>query len=212
MQLHSTTSSVVTIALTGTHPKKITDFLNTLTRVYLEKNLEKKNKIAFNTVKFIDSRISDISDSLRFAENKLQYYRTSNQVMDLSFQGEQLFEKMSSLENERAILKIKQEYYDYIKNYFQKNSDVSDLIAPSAMEVQDEVLNNLITQLLSLNNQRMNYLQMNNSKNLFLKDLEIQINQLKSTILENINYNSERIKISFQDIDSRIAKLNSQIS
>ncbi len=37
------------------HSKKITDFLNTLTKVYLEKNLEKKNKIAFNTVKFIDS-------------------------------------------------------------------------------------------------------------------------------------------------------------
>jgi tyrosine-protein kinase Etk/Wzc len=208
----STTSSVVTIALTGTHPQKITDFLNTLTKVYLEKNLEKKNKIAFNTVKFIDSRISDISDSLRFAENKLQYYRTSNQVMNLSFQGEQLYEKMNSFENERALLRVKQEYYDYIKNYFQKNNDVSDLVAPSAMEVQDEVLNNLITQLLSLNNQRMNYLQMNNSKNLFLKDLEIQINQLKSTILENINYNSERIKISFQDIDSRIAKLNSQIT
>ncbi len=208
----STTSSVVTISLVGTHPKKITDFLNTLASVYLEKNLEKKNMIAFNTVKFIDSRISDISDSLRFAENKLQYYRTSNQVMNLSFQGEQLYERMSSLENERALLKIKQEYYNYIKDYFQKNSDISDLIAPSAMEVQDDVLVNLISELLNLNNQRMNYLQMNNSKNLFLKDFEIQINQLKSTILENINYNSERIMISFQDIDSRIAKLNSQIT
>ena len=89
---------------------------------------------------------------------------------------------------------------------------LSDLVAPSAMEVQDEVLNNLISELLSLNNQRMNYLQMNNSKNLFLKDLEIQINQLKNTILENINYNNERIKISFEDIDSRMAKLNSQIT
>ena len=124
MQLQLTTSSVVAISLKGTHPKKITDFLNNLTKVYLEKNLEKKNKIAFNTVKFIDSRISDISDSLKFAENKLQYYRTSNQVMNLSFQGEQLFEKMSSLENESALLKIKQEYYNYIKDYFQRNNDV----------------------------------------------------------------------------------------
>jgi capsular exopolysaccharide synthesis family protein len=208
----TTTSSVVAISLTGTHPKKITDFLNTLTRVYLEKNLEKKNKIAFNTVKFIDSRISEIADSLMFAENKLQFFRTSNQVMNLSFQGEQMYEKMNSLENERALLIIKQQYYDYIKDYFKRNSDVTDLVAPSAMEVQDPVLNELISELLSLNNQRMNYLQMNNAKNLFLKDLEIQINNVKNTILENISYNYDRILISLEDINSRTAKINSQIS
>jgi capsular exopolysaccharide synthesis family protein len=201
----------VAIFLTGTHPKMITDFLNTLTRVYLEKNLEKKNKIAFNTVKFIDSRISDIADSLKFAENKLQFYRSSNQVMNLSFQGEQLLEKIGSMENERALILMKKQYYDYIKGYFDKNRDVTDLMAPSAMEVQDEVLANLINELLSLNNQRMNYLQ-NNPKNLFLKDLEIQINNVKKTILENISYNNDRIEISLDDIDSRMAKLNSQIS
>jgi tyrosine-protein kinase Etk/Wzc len=207
----TTTSSVVVIFLKGTHPKKITDFLNTLTKVYLEKNLEKKNKIAFATVQFIDSRISDISDSLKFAENKLQYYRSSNQAMNLSFQGQQMYEKISSLESERAIIKMKQQYFDYIKNYFEKNKDVTDLIAPSAMDVQDEVLSNLINELLSLNNQRMNYLQ-NNPKNLFLKDLEIQINNVKKTILENISYNYNRIEISMDDINSRMAKLNSQIA
>lgn len=207
----TTTSSVVAITLTGTHPKKITDFLNNLTKVYLAKNLEKKNKIAYNTVKFIDSRISDIADSLRFAENKLQFYRSSNQVMNLSFQGEQLYERINALESERSLIIIKKQYYDYIQSYFEKNNDVSDLVAPSAMEVQDEVLSGLITDLLTLNNQRMNYLQ-NNPKNLFLKDIEIQINNIKKTILENINYNSDRIEISLDDIDSRMAKLNSQIS
>jgi capsular exopolysaccharide synthesis family protein len=207
----SQTSSVVVITLQGSHPKKITDFLNVLTKVYVEKNLEKKNKIAYNTVKFIDSRISDIADSLRFAENKLQFYRSSNQAMNLSFQGEQLYERVNSLENERAIILMKRQYFDYIKNYFNKNQDVSDLVVPSAMDVQDEVINNLINELLQINNQRMNYLQ-NNPKNLFIKDLEIQINNLKKTILENINYNYDRIEISLDDINSRMAKINSQIS
>jgi capsular exopolysaccharide synthesis family protein len=207
----SATSSVVAITLTGTHPKKITDFLNVLTRVYLEKNLEKKNIIAYNTVKFIDSRIADIADSLKFAENKLQFYRSSNQAMNLSFQGEQLYDRMNTLDNEKAAILVKQQYFDYIKNYFEKNQDVSDLIAPSAMDVQEEVLSNLINELLQLNNQRMNYLQ-NNPKNLFLKDLEVQINNLKKTILENIDYNYQRIEISLDDIDSRMAKLSSQIS
>ncbi len=206
------TSSVVNISLTGTHPILITDFLNTLTRVYLEKNLEKKNKIAFNTVKFIDSRIADIADSLMFAENKLQNFRTSNQVMDMSFQGQKLYEKMNALESERAIIIVRQQYYDYIEGYFEKNSDVSDLMAPSGMEVQDPVLSELIGELLDLNSQRMSYMQDDQTKNLFLRDLEIQIANLKSTIIENIQYNYNRIVIQLQDIDSRMAKLNGQIS
>ncbi|MCF8369836.1 MAG: polysaccharide biosynthesis tyrosine autokinase [Bacteroidales bacterium] len=208
----SATSSVVRVSLSGTNPQKITDFLNVLTRVYLEQNLEKKNTIAFNTVKFIDSRISDIADSLMYAENKLQNFRTARQVMNLSFQGQKLYEKMNALESERALILVKQRYYDYIQNYFERNQDVSDLVAPSSMEVQDPVLNELIRQLLDLNNERMNYMQQNNPKNLFLRDLEIQISNMKNTITENISYNAKTTEISLQDIDSRMNKLNSQIS
>lgn len=207
----STTSSVVNISLSGTNPRKVTNFLNKLSEVYLEKNLEKKNKKAFSTVNFIDMQIADISDSLMFAENKLQNFRSRNQVMDLSFQGQQLYEKMNSFETEKASISIQQKYYTYIKEYFNENQDVSDLIAPSAMEIQDPVLGQLIGQMLTLNSQRLNYLE-SNPKNLFIKDLDIQIANLKTTILENIKYNYNKLEISKQDIDSRIDKLSSQLT
>lgn len=207
----STTSSVVLISFKGINLMKVTDFLNLLIKVYLENNLEKKNQQAFNTVKFIDSQIADISDSLMFAENKLQNFRSRNQVMDLSFQGQQLYERMNLYETERAQIIIQQKYYDYIQEYFNENQDVSDLIAPSAMNIQDPVLGELIGEMLTLNNQRLNYLR-SNPKNLFIKDLDIQISNLKTTILENISYNYNKLEISKTDIDSRITKLNSQLT
>ena len=132
--------------------------------------------------------------------------------MNLSFQGEKLYEKMNTLENERVIIVMNRKYYDYIRNYLESSTDISDLVAPSSMGVQDAVLNNLIDEMLALNNQRMNYIQMSNPKNLFLKNLEIQISNLKTTILENIKYNYNKSTIALQDIDSRMAKLNSQIT
>jgi len=131
--------------------------------------------------------------------------------MDLSFQGQQLFERMNQFENERAQIIIRQKYYNYIEKYFDENSDVSELIAPSAMEIQDPVLGDLIGQMLNLNSQRLNYLEIN-PKNLFIKDLDIQIANLETTILENIKYNYNKLEITKQDIDSRIAKLNSQLN
>ncbi|GAB4322979.1 MAG: tyrosine-protein kinase domain-containing protein [Bacteroidales bacterium] len=208
----SATSSVVIVSLSGNDPRKITDFLNELAKVYLEKNLEKKNTIAYNTVRFIDSRISDIADSLMYAESKLQNFRSNNQVMNISFQGQKLYEKMNSLENERAAIVIKKKYYDYILNYFEENKSFADLVAPSAMDVQDPVLNELISNLLQLNSQRMMYIQQGNEQNLFLKDLDIQISNLKKTIIENIEYNARKTEITLMDLDSRVEKLKSQIS
>ena len=208
----STTSSVVIVSLSGSHPKKITDFLNALTKVYLEQNLEKKNQNAFRTVKFIDSRISDIADSLTYAESKLQNFRSSNQVMNISFQGQKLYEKMASLENDRAMINVRKKYYDYILDYFEKNKDINDLIAPSSMEVQDPVLNDMISNLIARNNERASYLQRGNEKNLFLNKIEVDINNLKNSIVETIKFNYNSTEIALKDIESRVDKLNTQIS
>ncbi len=208
----SKTSSLVVITMKGDNRFKISDFLNTLSNSYLDRNLEKKNRIAINTVKFIDSQISEVSDSLTIAESKLQNFRTSNQVMDLSFQGQKSFEKMSELETQKAVLMVQKKYYDYIKEYFDRNNDMSDLIAPSSMGVQDPILNQLIVELISLNTERANLLKRGNTKNLFLNNLEIQINSLKSTIRENILNNATTTEIALQDINNRVARINSQMS
>lgn len=208
----SKTSSLVVISMKGGDKYKITDFLNTLSNAYLDRNLEKKNRIAVNTVKFIDSQISEVSDSLSIAESKLQNFRTTNQVMDLSFQGQKSFEKMNELESQRAVLLVQQKYYNYIKDYFNQNSDMSDLIAPSSMGVQDPILNQLIVELITLNSERRNLLNKGNTKNLFLNNIEIQIGNLKKTIQENIANNAATTEIAIQDINNRSAKISSQMS
>ncbi len=208
----SKTSSLVIITMKGDDKYKITDFLNTLSNSYLDRNLEKKNRIAINTVKFIDSQISEVSDSLSIAESKLQNFRTTNQVMDLSFQGQKSVEKMSELESQRAVLIMQHKYYEYIKSYFEKNNDLSDLIAPSSMGVQDPLLNQLILDLITLNTERNNLLNRGNIKNLFLNNIEVQISNLKRTIMENINNNAATTNIAIQDINNRVGRINAQMS
>jgi capsular exopolysaccharide synthesis family protein len=208
----SITSSLVTISMSGDNRYKITDFLNALANTYLDNNLEKKNKIAINTVKFIDSQISDVADSLTFAESKLQNFRTSNRVTDLGYQGQQSLERLSRIEGERALLSMQKKYYDYIRDYFSRNTDLSDLIAPSSMNVQDPLLNQLITQLITLNSERTNLLNQGNVKNLRLGPIEVQIANLKQTIMENIKSNAATTEIALQDLNNRAARISSEMS
>jgi capsular exopolysaccharide synthesis family protein len=208
----SITSSVLNVTARGPHYAKVTDFLNKLLNLYLDQNLEKKNNMAEKTERFINEQISGISDSLRYAEANLKNFRSANQVMDLSFQGKQIFEKITKLENEKATLEVQMRYYKYLKEYLENNDDVSDLVAPSSMNVVDPVLTELITKLISLNSERVSLADNTTSKNLYLKNLDIQINNLKNTILESVNNNINTIGITLNELDYRMEKLSGQIT
>ncbi len=208
---NSANSTIINISLSGKNSVKITDFLNTYTDVYLNRNLERKNRIAVNTVNFIERQIKDISDSLTYTEEKLQDYRTSHKVMDLSFQGEKIYDQLLELENQKARLLVQAKYYNYINEYLNTNEVVSDLAAPSSMGVEDKVLSELISQLILKNAERINLLNNTNKQNIFLGGLEREIQNLKKTILENVSYNMSTTQISITEIENRAARLTKQI-
>lgn len=206
-------SSIIRVSLKGTNYYRITDYLNVLTSVFLDKNLQKKNNAAASTVSFIDAQISDFKDSLTTAEASLKTFRTSHQVMDLSFQGQQVFAKLERLENEKATLNEQQRYYIYLRDYFNKNKDLSDLVAPSSMNVVDPILTNLVSELISVNSERASHMGNTQSMdNILLKNYNVRIDNLKQTILENVENSLTTINSSITELDYRINKLSNQIS
>ncbi len=205
-------SSLVNLEIKGGSPILVTDFLNKLAEVYLDQNLAKKNRVATRTIKFIDNQIAEIADSLGYTAKQLKDFRTTHNVMDINYLSQSVSEQMRDLENQRAVLLVKSKYYDYIKEYFENNNDLTDLLAPSAMGVDDPQLTSLINQLTELNSQRSYYLDNNSTKNPQVPLLNAQINNLKKTILENIDYIVNTSQITINDINNRIAKLNQEVN
>jgi tyrosine-protein kinase Etk/Wzc len=201
-------SSLINVSVKGNNVCKLVDFLNTLSSEYLKKTLEKKNRIADNTIKFITTQLGDVADSLHFSEKTLQDYRTSHNVMDVSFQAQQVFTAMESLKNQRAELEIKNKYYDYIYNYLVGTKDGKDLITPSAIGIQDVTLNSFVSELIDLYSERLVF----NSKqeNPYMVSNNLRIEDLRQSVLKNIETLSNSVKISLQDIDKRIAEVSSK--
>ena len=188
------------------------DFLNKYIQSYLDDNLSKKNKIAVNTINFIDSQISEISDSLTVSESKLRDYRSANQVTDLSYQGQQALEQMNQIENERSTLQVQERYYNYILDYFNKNQDIAGLAPPSAANVVDPIMNSLVLDLLALNAERSTILSNNAEKNLFLGQIENKIKLQKQAIIENVKNNLNTLNLTQNELDYRAQKLSKTIS
>ncbi len=206
-------ATLIRVTFKGTNSTKVTDFLNSLTSAYIERNLEKKNKMALSTVDFIDSQISDIADSLSFVESTLKNFRSSQGVMDLSFQGQQIFEQLNKLENEKAALSVQKKYYQNLNDYLSTNSDISEVMAPSSMNVVDPILNGLVTQLLSLNAEKASLLKNStNQQNLYLADINVRIENIRRTIKETVKNTVSSLNMSLNEINYRMSKASGQIS
>lgn len=205
-------SSILTISIEGGNTSKLIDFLNTLTSEYLKKGIERKNLIAENTIKFIDTQVGEISDSLVYSETKLQNYRSENRVMNMDFQAQQAMTSLESFKNQRAEILVKARYYEYLKNYLKDNKDGQDLVAPSALGIEDPILSNLISDLTKMFNDRLEMMFNSKKDNPYIASIDLRINSMKETILENIENLINATEISLQDIDQRISQVSERVN
>jgi len=206
-------ASILEIKLKNNNTQKAVNFLNMLTAVYLQRSLDQKNQIASNTINFIDQQLDVISDTLTVAETDLQNFQSDNEVMDLSFQAQQVYEYIQDLQKQKAELEVKSRYYHNLKNYIKKNSEkIDQLVAPSAMGIEDPVLNALVSQLISLYSKKSEILLYSTEKNPSVISINTQIRSTQSAILGNISNIIENSDEMLVDIDDRINDVTKRAS
>ncbi|MBN2639390.1 MAG: polysaccharide biosynthesis tyrosine autokinase [Bacteroidales bacterium] len=206
-------ASILKITLKSENLDKSVAYLNMLTKQYLNSNLEMKNKIAENTIKFINGQLGIISDSLQIAQKDLQQYRSNKEIMDLSFQAQQVFQYMSDLEKQRAELEIQSKYYDNLRSYIQKNEDnLNNMVAPSAMGIQDPALNALVAQLIQLYNKKAESLLYSTEKSPTILTINSQIITTKQAIIENVTNIIDNSKETIKELTGQINKISDELN
>jgi tyrosine-protein kinase Etk/Wzc len=206
-------ANIIGVKFTGNNLGKSIGFLNTYINSFLEQNLTKKNMISVNTIKFIESQISEMSDSLGKSESKLRNYKTSNQVMDLSFQGQRTYDEMAQIETDRTNLELQSRYYNYVLNYLKTNESSAGVVTPNSAKITDPIMNQLITDLNTSNSERASIISTNsNEKNLFLVQVDNKIKMQKQSIIENATNNLNTINITLSDLNYKAEKLSRLIS
>ncbi|MBU2466964.1 MAG: hypothetical protein KJ615_11515, partial [Bacteroidetes bacterium] len=206
-------ASILEISLKGNIKEKSADFLNRLTSLYLQRGLDKKNQIAENTIEFIDQQLVDIQDSLSKAEIDLQDFQTSNELMNIDFQSQQVFEYLKELEQQKAELMVKSRYYKSLQNYIQINLDELDkLVAPSAMGIEDPLLNRLVQELVNLSAAKAEQMLSSTEKHPTVVSIDMQIVNTKRTLLENINNIVLNSDMALKNLDNRINTLEKELN
>ncbi len=204
-------SSFLILSIQGLTPQKEVDYLNKLCDVYIQSDLDEKNQIAVNTIKFIDEQLANIADSLSNVENKLEAFRQYNKIIDISKEGMAIFERLEKLQSEKAKIKIKKDYYTYLKNYLTDNDDASDIITPSVMGINDPSLNNLVAQLNGLYSEKGVTEYSSTENNPALSLINLKIENIRLALIENVNNLIKTTDLTLDNINERIAKVDIEI-
>jgi tyrosine-protein kinase Etk/Wzc len=188
------------------------DLVNEIMQVYSNQNLERKNHTASMTVQYIEKQLGEISDSLSNTEETLQRFRSSNQLLNASEQAANLSQQYMNLQNQLAELTTQKRYYDNIAESLTKSEDISNMVLPSSMGINNPLLNNLMSELITAYSQRSNLLQNDQELNPVVQKLTIQIENAKKTISENIAAVRKTTDISVDEMRKRIYRTEAEIS
>jgi len=211
ISLNDKRGSILSITSTGFVSQQEADYLNKLMDVYIRSGLEDKNRIAENTINFIDKQLIDVADSLKLAEQKLQNFRVNNKIIDLSAEGNLLFEKLKTFQDQKAGNEIKRRYYSYLFDYLQKRKNLKDIVAPSSLGVEDQQLSTLLGLISETYIQREELLLTTNSGSPALAQIDSRLANLNRTLIEKVSSLIEGNKISSQDIDAQLSSIEKEM-
>ena len=205
-------SNIVELAVKGSVVEKEVIFLDKLLEVYLANELYKKNQLGLKTIQFIDEQLSGVSDTLKQVEGSLELFRSKNNILDISSTATNLRSNLDKIEEEKADLEIKLKYYRFLANALKDDDKISEIVVPSALGLEDPLLNNLLLELSKLNQERTGYNYNAKENNPLIEIANLKIKNLTKTITENVNNMMEVTSMALRDVNNRISKIQTNLN
>ncbi len=212
IDLNDKKGSILILTSSGFVPEKEADYLNALMQAYIQMGLDEKNRIAENTISFIDSQLSDMTDSLSRAEKRLQDFRSSNKVINLGKEGTVIYDNVQQLQDERARAELKSRYYAYLKEYLSGKKELKDIVAPSAMGVEDSQLADILSEMSKAYIEQETLKLSANPLTPGLNAYSFKLETLKKTLDEKVKSLTEVNKVIMSEINRRMVDSEKEMS
>ncbi len=201
-----TSSSILTLSLNGYNKGKIVDYLNTTASILAQTDLEYKNLYATNTIKFIDSSLSVVGDTLKAANYTMNAFRKKNKIFDVSDELDEVSNKISTLDLDKEANESKLQYLNILENYLRTKTDYTKIAAPTSVGIEENNISSSVSKITTLSIQRQELEQLVQEGSSSLKELDGSIDAEKNVLLETIASTKRTINIRQQII--RTNKLN----
>lgn len=205
-------SGIVQITIEDIIPARAITFLDTLGKVYIDNTLNTKLDINSRTLTYIEKQLSELTNLMAVSEDKLQNYKESEAILDLSKEEAAFFDQLVISQTELNRIELMQDAFLALEKYIIEGSNSE--LAPSTVFLpsSDPAL---IANLNSLYDLQKKY---NQNKVLYtlsspdIQVLEKTLQERKLNILSYINNSKTAIEAQRAGLKDQVAQLESKIS
>ncbi|MCL5498615.1 tyrosine-protein kinase Etk/Wzc [Phytobacter palmae] len=101
-------TGVLSLTYIGEDRDQIRDILNSITRNYLQQNVERKSEEAAKSLEFLNKQLPEVRAKLDVAENKLNTYRQQQDSVDLPLEAKSVLDSMVNIDAQLNELTFKE--------------------------------------------------------------------------------------------------------
>lgn len=204
-------SSIMNISVSGSSPGKLISFLDKLNIVIMENSLERKNDMATRTISFISEQLKSVSDTLQAVQKKLLDFRKSNHFVVPTEYSQMITSRYFEKEKELNILRIKKEYFLYIKTKLSENSKSEDFMMPAVSDESNGMVNQLVMQLFTLKEEYESASSNAENTNPYINTLSGKITTAEANLQTAIGQVLKNIELQEKELKSDLKKTIAEI-
>ena len=204
--------SILELGMTGKNKNRIVDYLNQSVQVLAKDKQQQKTLYATKTVKYIDDLFKKESDNLGIIQREMGDFKKSNNIYNLSSEGEELLLQTSTLSLELKKTEKNIEELNILESYIRSNTIYEQPVpVPAFIQIADMKISSMVDELI-----------LESTKLEFLKDkvksihpdyqkLRKKIEQIKVNLYENISNNRISLKRGARKIEEELLTYNNKL-
>ncbi|MEP0676099.1 MAG: GNVR domain-containing protein, partial [Nonlabens ulvanivorans] len=204
-------SSILLLSLSGGNKQRLIDYINTSSVILERGELERKNKFAVSTIKYIDSSLVVQEKALKKSEQDLEDFKDKSQMLDAVTQNSDFNVKLTEFEIQKRGIQNKLNYYDNLNNYLLNKTDYTVIQAPSVVGIEEGSISAAVSRLIQLSEERKRREFAMRADAPVFRELDRDINAVKDVIYENITSSKSLLNRELSILYGQIGKVEALI-
>ncbi|NQX37784.1 capsular exopolysaccharide family [Pedobacter steynii] len=204
-------ANTVVLSLLDAIPQRGIDILNALISRYNMENVNNKNIMALNTIKFIDGKLKFLTKNLSGVEQDVENYKRDNRITELSADAQMNLQSSGSYNEQLASSEVQLSLVQSLISYL-RGGDASFELVPTTLGLKDPTLQNLTDKYNNLQIERERLLRNNSVNNPLVVSLTEQLSGLKGSLLENLTMIRRGLTLERNKLSSKTSQFESRLN
>jgi tyrosine-protein kinase Etk/Wzc len=194
-------SSVVELSYRDEPPQRAEDILNQLILAYDQATIDEKDKLARNTLTFVEERLNVVAHDLDSIEKKVQQYKSGKDAVEVGVQGQLFLQSVNANDQKLSEYNIQLSVLNQVEK-FVTDKDNNGAIVPSTLGISDPVLSKELDNLYSSELEYEKLKKTVGENNPTLVAITDQINKIRPNILQNIKAQQQSLNAAKQNLSA----------